>query len=71
MKPIHMTNKEYARWLHETCCLPFDEACRMAGYSPEDDMRRQVWTFLVAVGGIGSLLTAIAYLPDAIALVSK
>lgn len=62
MKPQDMSAKEYAQYLHENCCLPFDEACRMAGYSPEDEMREQFWTFAYIVLGValaGAILAVI------------
>lgn len=46
---LGMTARDYARFLHEECFVPYREACERAGYSPEDDMRRQAATFVGAV----------------------
>lgn len=43
---LGMTPRDYARFLHEECFVPYVEACDRAGYSPEDDNRRQGQTFL-------------------------
>ncbi len=44
-----MSAREYAKWLNETCMIPYDEACRMAGCTPYEEWQADVVTF-VCVG---------------------
>ncbi|HET6718357.1 MAG TPA: hypothetical protein VFH22_01840 [Rhodocyclaceae bacterium] len=46
---LGMTARDYARFLHEECFVPYREACERAGYSPEDDNHRQAATFVIAM----------------------
>lgn len=56
-----ITGRDYARFLHEECFVPYTEACQRAGYSPEDDHRRQAVTFLVAIGSVALVVVALAF----------
>ncbi len=43
-KPADMSPREYAKWLNETCMLPYDEACRMAGWTPYEEWQAELVT---------------------------
>lgn len=64
MKPPHdMSAKEYARWLNETCCIRFDEACRIAGYDPQAEYRRDAYLFVATVASVSLAVIALALIP--------
>lgn len=62
--PRDMSAKEYARWLNEACCIQFDEACRMAGYDPMDDYRKDALWFVVAACCVALVIIAVSAMPE-------
>lgn len=67
MKPTrNMSPKEYARWLNETANLPYEEACKMAGYDPIHEFRIAAIQFLGTVLVIAIVVLVLAYAPEAI-----
>lgn len=61
--PRNMSAKEYARWLNEACCIQFDEACRMAGYDPREEYRRDAALFVATVVSVSLAGIALALIP--------
>ena len=62
--PRDMSAKEYARWLNEVCCLPYDEACRMAGYDPLAEYATEAKHFVIAVATVALVCVALAFVPE-------
>lgn len=69
--PRDMSAKEYARWLNEDCCLPYDEACRMAGFDPMAEYARDAKHFVIAVVAVSLMFVALAFVPDLPSVVAK
>ena len=60
-----MTAKQYAQWLHETAMFDYDEACRMAGYCPKEEMKEGFIAFLWAAVAFGAVIFAVWAIPVA------
>lgn len=65
--PTSLPPKQYARWLHESAGLPWDESCRMAGWSPADEYKRSAKTFCAFAAVFALVVLVLWFVPKAIA----